>query len=209
MLTLYFAPGACSMASHIALEEAGATFEGYKMGRGEQGSEWYRKEVNPRGQVPALRVDGTVLTENFAILCYVAKLFPAARLLPEEPFAYAQTLSVMAWMSNTVHPAFSRIVRSERYAGEDPAAQAGVRETARKTFWQLCQEIDARLSGKTWIMGEQFTLADPYALVFYGWCLRAELPARELANYTAFKDRMAGRPAVRRVLEREQSPLLG
>jgi glutathione S-transferase len=78
----------------------------------------------------------------------------------------------------------------------------------KKTFWGLLGEIDGLLAGKDWVMGSKFTVADPYTLVFYGWGGRAELPMGDLKNYTAFKDRMLQRPAVRKVLEREQSPLL-
>ena len=80
-----------------------------------------------------------------------------------------------------------------------------MKETGRKSFWSNLQEIDSLLAGNDWIMGKQYTVADPYALVFYGWGVRAELPLRELANYTAWKDRMLKRPAVRKILESEQN----
>ena len=208
MMKLYFSPGACSMASRLALEEAGAKFEEQLVSipKGEQKSEAYLK-INPRGKVPALAIDGTVLTENVAILTYVAKQFPAAKLLPSDPVAEARCISTMAWLSNTVHPSFTHIFRPERFA-EDQTAQASVKETGRKAFWANLQELDGLLKGKEWMMGVQFTVADPYALVFYGWAKRIELPIKELANYTAWKDRMLKRPAVKRVLEREQSVLL-
>ena len=83
-----------------------------------------------------------------------------------------------------------------------------MKDTGKKTFWTHLQEIDGLLSGKDWIMGKEFSVADGYALVFYGWGLRAELPVKELANYTAFKERMLKRPAVRKVLESEDSIIL-
>jgi len=208
MLKLYFSPGACSMASRLALEESGAKYEEQLVSipKGEQKSEAYLK-INSRGKVPALAIDGAVLTENVAILTYVARQFPAAKLLPGDPVGEARCLSTMAWLSNTVHPSFTHIFRPERFA-EDEAAQASVKATGRKAFWANLQEIDGLLKGKEWLMGTQFTVADPYALVFYGWAKRIELPAQELANYTDWKDRMLSRPAVKRVLEREQSVLL-
>jgi len=208
MLTLYYSPGACSMASHITLEETGTSYETRPiiLAKGENKTETYLK-INPRGKVPALSIDGQVLTENVAILTYLGTRFPAARLLPTDPFESARCLSTMAWLSNTVHPSFTHFNRPERFAA-DKAAHATVKETGRNWFWANCQEIDALLKGKEWVMGAQYTVCDPYALVFYGWGLRIALPVRELAAYTALKERMLKRPAVRKVLEREESPLL-
>ena len=197
------------MASHITLEEAGAAYEVQPtlVDKGEQQSEAYLK-INPRGKVPALQLeDGKILTENAAILSYVAKKFPEANLWPCDPMAEVRAISTMAWFSNTVHPAFAHFVRPERFTA-DAAGAEKVREQGKKTFWGCVQEIDQMLVGKEWVLGSQFTVCDPYALVFYGWGVRAELPMTELANYTALKDRLLKRPAVRKILEREQSLLL-
>lgn len=209
MLTLYYSPGACSMASHIALEEAGASYQPQLVSipKGEHQATDYLKNVNSRGKVPALKTDDGILTENLAILTYIARSFPGAKLLPEEPLALARCLSHMAYCSNALHPTFARIVRPERFA-KDQAAQEAVKESARDTFWGLLQEIDGIIDGNPWVMGSQYTACDPYSLVFYGWGKRIGLPVNELKNYTAFKDRMLQRPAVKKVLEREQSPLL-
>jgi glutathione S-transferase len=208
MLTLYFSPGACSMASHIGLEEAGAAYteKPTLLTKGEQKTEAYLR-INPRGKVPALSVDGKVLVENTAILAYLAKQFPKANLLPADPLEEARCISMMAWFSNIVHPSYQRFARSERFADSD-AAKAEVKETGRKNFWANLQEINSLLEGKDWIMGKQYTVADPYALVFYGWAVRSELPMKELAAYTAWKERMLKRPAVRKILESEQNVLL-
>lgn len=208
MLSLYYCPGACSTASHIALEEAGATFTGnpVMLPKGEQKTEAYLK-INPRGKVPSLIVDGKTLTENTAILTYIAKTFPAKNLMPTDAFEQARCISTMAWFSNIVHPSYTHYMRPERFAPE-AAAQPIVKETGKKAFWANVQEIDALLAGKDWIMGKEFSVADCYALVFYGWGLRAGLPMKELANYTAFKERMLKRPAVKKVLVSEDSILL-
>jgi glutathione S-transferase len=208
MLKLYFSPGVCSMASHIGLEELGVPYEKQPtlLPKGEHKTEAYLK-INPRGKVPTLEVDGKVLTENTAILTYLAKRFPEKNLLPKDPFEEARCISTMAWFSNSVHPPFTHIVRPERFA-DDAAAQPSVKETGKKTFWAQVSEIDSMLQGKQWIMGDQFTVADGYALVFYGWGVRAELLMKDLRNYTAWKDRMLQRPAVRNVLQEEQSVLL-
>jgi glutathione S-transferase len=208
MLTLYYSPGVCSMASHIGLEETGAPYEKRPtlLPKGEHKSESYLK-INPRGKVPALDADGKIITENTAILTYLGRRFPEKKLLPSDPIEEVRCISTMAWFSNSVHPPYTHYVRPERYA-DGEAAQASVKETGKKTFHTQCTEIDGLLQGKQWIMGDQFTVADGYALVFYGWGLRAELPMKDLRNYTAWKDRMVARPAVRKVLESEESVIL-
>jgi len=208
MLTLYFSPGACSMASHIGIEETGAPYveKPTLLAKGEQKTPEYLK-INPRGKVPALSVDGRVIVENTAILAYLAKTFPQAHLLPDDAFEQARCISTMAWFSNTVHPSYAHYVRPERFASGDDAL-AAVKEMGKQAFWANLGEIDAMIGAKAWTMGEQYTAVDPYALVFYGWGVRAELPMHELKSYTAFKDRMLKRPAVLKVLTSEQSVLL-
>ncbi len=208
MLTLYFSPGACSMASHIGLEETGTPYveKPTLLAKGEQKTPEYLK-VNPRGKVPALDVDGRIIVENTAILTYLARQFPERNLLPADPVEQARSIGMMAWFSNTVHPSYQHHMRPERFAAGD-AAIAAVKEMGKKNFWANLQEIDKLLEGKDWMVANQYTVTDPYALVFYGWGVRSDFPMKELGAYTAFKDRMLTRPAVRRVLEREKSVLL-
>jgi glutathione S-transferase len=208
MLMLYFSPGACSMASHIGLEETGEPYEEKPtlLAKGEHKTDAYLK-INPRGKVPALVADGKVLVENTAILTYLGRRFPAKKLLPSDPFEEARCISTMAWLSNTVHPAYGHYFRPERYADGD-AARAEVKEAGRKAFWTALSEIDGMLQGNEWIMGSHYTLVDPYALVFYSWGVRADLPMQDLRAYTAWKDRMLQRPAVRKILESEQNVLV-
>ncbi|MDB5904616.1 MAG: hypothetical protein JWM26_3494 [Betaproteobacteria bacterium] len=208
MLTLYFSPGACSMASHIGLEETGAQYEEKPtmLMKGEHKTEAYLK-INPRGKVPALEVDGKVITENTAILTYLGRQFPDRKLLPSDPVAEAQCISTMAWLSNVVHPSYGHYLKPDRYA-ESETAQAEVKQMGNKAFFANLKEIDSMLQGKQWIMGDQYTVADPYALVFYGWGVRGNFPVNELAAYTAWKDRMLARPAVRKILESEGNVLV-
>lgn len=209
MLTLFYGPGACSMASHIGLEESGAPYQlkPVALAKGEQRTPDYL-QINPRGKVPALRLeDGSVLTENTAILTYLGLRFPENGLLPKDAADVARCISMMAWLSNTVHPAFTHIFRPERFS-EDQAALPSIKEMGKKNFWAALQEIDSIIAGKSWVQGDQFTACDPYALVFYGWGARIELPVKDLKNCAAWKERMLERPAVRKVLEREQNILL-
>ena len=114
----------------------------------------------------------------------------------------------MAWFASAVHPTFAHIIRPERFAS-DTAAQLNMKEAARKTFWAHCEEINGLLAGKEWMMGAQYTVADPYAFFFYDLGSRIKLPMRELAAYTEFSERMVQRSAVRRVRALEESGLRG
>jgi glutathione S-transferase len=204
MLTLYYAPGACSMAAHIVLEESGEKYEPSRvdLAGGEQRGEAYRK-INPQGRVPALILDnGTPIAENTAILPYLGKRFG---LWPADVIAEAKALSLIGFFAASVHPANAHIGRPERYAA-DSAAFPTIQEMGRKTFHGYLQQIDAMLAGREWF-GERYSVLDPYGFVFYTWGVRREFPMTELANYTAFKDRMVARPAVARVMEDEKIKL--
>ena len=204
-MTLYFSPGACSLASHIGLEETGAPYETKPilLAKGQQRTEAYLK-INPRGKVPALSVDGKILVENTAILTYLARRFPEKKLMPTDPAEEARCIGTMCWLSSIVHPSYQRSSRPERFA-EGEAAQAAVKEIGRKSFWANCQEIDSMFQGNNWIMGSEYTLVDPYALVFYGWGVRGGFPMKELSAYTAWQDRMMKRPTVQKSVESEQN----
>jgi len=208
MLTLFFSPGACSTASHIGIEETGAPYveKPTLLPKGEQKTEAYLK-INPRGKVPSLSVDGRIITENTAILTYLAKTFPQAKLLPADLVGEAHCIGAMAWFSNIVHPSYQRYMRPERFA-EGEAAQATVKDMGRKSFWANLQEIDSLLGSNDWMMGKQFTVVDCYGIVFYGWGVRGDFPMKELAAYTAWKDRMLKRPAVMKILQSEQNVLV-
>lgn len=207
MLTLCYSPDACSLAPHIVLEETGVSYalELVSVPKGEHQAPEHLN-VNPRGKIPALRTDEGMLTENVAILTYIARSFPQARLLPEKPIDMARCLSHIAWLSNTVHPAFTHIVRPGRFA-TDEAVYDDLRATGRENTSKLLEELDALLAGREWMLDSRYSVADPYTLVIYGWGKGHGMLVEQLANYTAFKNRMLHRPAVRRMLEREESRL--
>ena len=200
MLTLYYAPGACSMAAHIVLEESGEKYTPQRvdLANGEQKTEAYMK-IHPLGRVPALRLDsGEPLSENTAILPYLGKRF---KLWPGEPVGEARALSAIGFFASSVHPAHAHIGRPERYT-EDKGAFPGIQAMGKKTFHSYLEQIDQMYAGREWL-GEQYSVLDPYALVFYTWGVRRELPVSTLKNYTGLKDRMMKRPAVKKVLEEE------
>ena len=200
MLTLFYGPGACSIAAHIVLEESGQKYEPKRMdlAKGEQRSAEYMK-IHPLGRVPALKLDdGSPLTENTAILPYLGKRFG---LWPSDPLGEARALSFIGFCASTVHPAHGHIGRPERYT-EDKSAFPGIQAMGKKSFHEYLKQIDGMLAGREWI-GDKYSVLDPYAFVFYVWGVRRELPVGELKNYTAHKDRMLKRPAVQRVVADE------
>jgi glutathione S-transferase len=201
MLTLYYAPGACSMASHIVLEESGEKYEPRKvdLAGGEQRTEAYLK-MNPLGRVPVLGLDdGTPLTENTAILPYLGKRF---NLWPKDALGDAKALSLIGYFASSVHPAHAHVGRPERYTA-DASAFPGIKEAGLKTFHTYLKQIDTMLAGREWF-GDDYSVLDPYGFVFYSWGIRRDLPMAELKNYTAHKDRMLERDAVKRVVESEK-----
>ena len=193
MLTLYYGPGACSMASHIVLEESGEKYKPKRMdlAKGEQRTEAYLK-MNPLGRVPLLQLDnGEPLAENTAILPYLGKRF---ELWPTDATAEAKALSLIGFFAASVHPAHAHVGRPERYTA-DQSALPGIKEQGLKTFHGHLKQIDGMYAGREWL-GDSYSVLDPYGFVFYTWGVRRELPMGELKNYTAFKDRMTKRPAV-------------
>ena len=201
MLKLYYAPGACSLAAHIVLEESGEKYDLQRidLAKGEQKTEAYLK-IHPQGRVPALQLEsGENITENTAILPYLGKRFG---LWPSDPVAEARALSLIGLFAASVHPAHAHISRPERYAS-DASVFPNVQETGRNAFHGYLAQIDRLLQGRQWL-SDQYSVLDPYALTFYAWGVRRELPVADRTHYRAFKDRMLARAAVTRVLADEK-----
>jgi glutathione S-transferase len=200
---LYYAPGACSFASHIALEEVGIPYETQKLNlaEGDQRKPDYLK-LNPRGRVPTLVVDGHILTENVGILTYLGGGYPKAGLWPKQTWDQAKLVSSMAWLSNSVHPTYGHLLRPARYA-DDAAAQEAIKAKAKQMYADYLKEIDGLLAGRKWSIADHYTVLDGYLLVFYRWGNRSQLPVKELRNYTALAERVMARPAVKKVMADE------
>lgn len=211
-MKLYYSPGACSLAPHIAMEETGLAYEPVltKLAEGAQRTPEFLK-LNPKGRVPVL-VDGDyVLTENPAILRYIAGAAPSAGLWPDDPREEGRCAEWMAWCSSTVHITYAHIRRPERYATAD-AAKADVVAKGKDTARDVWGQVEARLAASrtTWAAGESFSVADPYVFLFWTWgrgaALGFDMPA-EFPAWTAHAKRMAERPSVQAVLVREGIPL--
>jgi glutathione S-transferase len=197
MLKLYYSPGACALASHIGLEEAGADYqlERIDLRAGQQKTPEYLA-VNPAGVTPALQTDQGVLTQNSAILPWVAQQHPAAALLPEDPWALAQLHAFNGFLASSVHPALGRTL----FAG----LQGEAREQAAEMALGKLQLVEDEMLQGPWVFGERYTVADGYLSVFARWARQAQLldPAR-FPKLNAHLDRVQARPAVQRVLEAE------
>jgi len=203
MLKLYTHLGTIGLACEIALEEAGAAYEVHRMdfGQNEQRAAPYLA-VNPKSRVPSLETDRGVITETPAIMGYIARSFPAARLAPEgDAFAMAELESLMSYLCSWVHPAAAHRHRGYRWA-DDPAAIADMRRKAPEVFGEAMRLIDTQLFRGPWALGEAFSVADPYLYVITSWIPRDGLNMADFPRLADHYARMGERPAVRTVLAR-------
>jgi glutathione S-transferase len=209
-LKLYYSPGACSLAPHIALEEVGDRFELSRVdiGAGQQNSPDYLR-INPKARVPALADGDWVLTEAPAILRYIAARHPAAGLWPWEPREEARCAEWLNWLSSTIQPAFVHVRRAARYAS-DPHAIEDVAATGKKNAYDLWKAVDTKLGDGPWALGERYSVADPLLMVYWIWgrgqVLGFDMP-NDFPRWTAHAHRLAARPAVRKAFATEGLPL--
>src|ERR1700738_717975 len=206
MLKLHYSPGACSLASHIALEEAKAsyTLQRVDLKAGEQRSPEYLK-INPKGRVPALKTDRGILTESPVILGYVAQAYPEAGLADlSDDFALADMQAFNLFLTATVHVAFAHVFRPTRYADGDATA-AAMKTKASASLDDCFAMIERQMSdGRPYVHGDHYTVSDPYLLVFSRWLDRAELgPVGQFPLVAAHRRRIEVRPAVQKVLAAE------
>lgn len=207
---LYYSPGACSLATHIVLEEVGDRFELSRvdLAAGQQNSAEYLR-VNSKARVPAFTDGDWVLTEVPAILRYIAARHPSSGLWPWDPREEARCAEWLNWLSSTIHIAFAHLRRASRYA-TDPRAIEDVAATAKRTCRELWLAVDAKIGGGPWALGERYSVVDPYLLVFWTWGRGPALGfdmAQDFPHWTAHALRLAGRPAVQRAFAREGLPL--
>ncbi len=205
MTKLYYAPGACSLAAHLVLEETGAPYEleVVNLRDGQQHTAAYRA-LNPKGRVPLLEDGELLLTEVTAIMVYLACKHPDAALLPENPQTLARCLEWCSWLASSVHAAaVAQIWRPQRFA-DDPALHGAISEKGKTNLRESFDLIEKRLTGCHWAVGSQYSLVDPYLLVFYRWGYRMELDMRaHYPQWTAHAERLYSRAAIRQALEQE------
>lgn len=200
MLKLYYSPGACAMASHIALEEAHADYELVKIDlrKGEQKTPAYLA-INPAGVTPALVTDEGVLTENLVIMGYVAQTHPEANLADlESSFRFGKMQSINGFLSSSLHPAIGPVLFSHPPL-EGEARQAQVDKALSKL-----ELVEHHLLQGPWVTGEQYTVADGYLSVFTRWARQAHLLDKDrFPKLNAHLNLVQSRPAVQHVLHME------
>lgn len=206
MLKLFYGPNACSLAAHIALAEAGAEFEAIRLDlkSGDQRKPEYLA-INPKGRVPALVTDRGTLTEVAVILGWVATLYPNAHLKPEgDFFNFSEMQAFNIYLASTVHIAFAHLFRPERWADSD-AAKNEMKAKVPSNLALVFKLVEDRLAdGRPWVMGGQYTVADPYLYLFARWLERDGAGGSAAMPLTrAHRDRMQQRPAVQKVLAAE------
>jgi glutathione S-transferase len=204
MLTLYYATNTCALASHIALEEAGAAFETrwVDFGAAEQTKPEYLK-INPKGRVPALVAEHGVLTETPAILAYIAQRYPEAGVAPlDDPFAFAELQAFMSYLCATVHVAHAHRARGYRWA-DDPAAFEAMKKKVPQSVGACFALIEEGMLRGPWVMGDAYTIADPYLFTLARWMEIDGVDPNAFPRVLDHRDRMAKRPAVQRALNSE------
>jgi glutathione S-transferase len=204
MLKLYYAPGACSRASHIALREAGAEFELCQVdfAAAEQRTDAYRR-VNPKGRVPALETGHGILTETPAILTYVAQQYPLAKLAPlANPFEFARLQAFNSYLCATVHVAHAHSRRGERWA-DDPAAIEAMKRKAPEVMAACFQLIEDEYFAGPWVMGEEYSIADPYLFTITQWLPAHNIESNRYPKVDGHLNRMLEREAVREAIKAE------
>jgi len=191
-MKLYYLQGACSLASLISLIEAGAAFEPVAVDRKTRkvpdGRDY--TEVNPKGYVPALEFDdGDVLTENAAVLPYIADLNPSANLAP--PVGTRARLRLQEWLgylNSELHKNFSTLFNS--------AAPEAMKQIARDNIVRRTAYIEGKLGDKPFLLGDSFSVADAYLYVILSWRQKVGVDLSQFPKVTALYDRIRARPAV-------------
>ena len=198
-MKLYYSPGACSLSTHIVLQESGMTFESIqaptKTHQLPDGTDYYT--INPLGYVPLLELDdGTRLTEGPAIAQYIADQVPDKKLAPANgTIERAQVQSWLNFISSELHKGFSPLF--------NPATPAEYKTIAIDKLMSRLTWVDQQLADKQYLMGDAYSVADPYLFTVTNWAPRVGVDITGLANLTAFRARIAARPAVQAAMNEE------
>ena len=198
-MKLYYSPGACSLSPHIALREAGVKFDLEKVDirskRLADGSDYL--QVNAKGSVPLLKLDdGRSLTEGPAIVQYIADLKPEAGLAPAN--GTYERYKVQEWLnfiSTELHKQYSPLF--------NPAAADEVKKLSRANIAKRLEWLAQELQGRSYLTGEQFTVADGYLFVVLRWSSVVDIDLTPYPAIGKFLERVAGRPRVQEALKAE------
>lgn len=200
MLTLYYSRASCAYAPHILLHDAGADFTTVEIdfATGEQTSPDFLA-INPKGRVPALVTPDGILTENPAILLYIAQTHPEAKLAPSEPFALARAQSFNMFLASTVHVAHSHKHRGARWA-DDPAAQAAMTAKVTENMAMYAGMIEAHYFTGPWVLGEDYSMCDAYLALITRWLGADGVDLADFPNLQAHDALMRTRPSMQAVM---------
>jgi glutathione S-transferase len=202
MLTLYHGSTAsCSVATHIVLEEAGAEYQAVRLNfnASENRGAAYLK-VNPKGRVPALATDKGIITETPALLLYIAQTHPNSNLAPlGDPFALAKMQDFTSYLCSTVHPAHAHRIRGARWS-DDPAVIEALKIKVPHNISDCFTLIETGYLVGPWVMGEQFTVADPYLFVLESWMESDGVDIKQFPKVNDHYNRMLLRPSVQKVM---------
>lgn len=206
MLRLYYTPHTCSLATHIALKDAGAEFELRRIdfGTTEQQSPAYLA-VNPKARVPALVTDRGVLTETPAMLAYVAQCHPASDLMPFDPFAFAEVQSFNSYLCATLHVAHAHRVRGYRWASE-ASSFADMQRKVPQSVGACFALIEATMLKGPWVFGARYTIADPYLFTLAQWLEADGVDPAVIPRVVEHRARMAARRSVQEAIAEELAP---
>jgi len=206
MLKLFYAPNTCALASHIALQEAGADYETVRLDfrKNEQRDAKYLA-INPKGRVPALATDKGILTETPAILAFIAQSFPQSHLAPlDDPFAFARVQSFNSYLCATVHVAHAHRLRGYRWVdAEDAVALAAMLKKVPQSVAECFELIESEMFVGPWVMGEKYTICDPYLFTLAGWLEGDGVDPARFPKVLDQRRRMSERPAVKAALAEE------
>ena len=206
MLKLYYTASTCSLATHIVLEEVGAEYSTARIdfATAQQTSPEYLK-INPKGRVPALVTDEGVLTETPAMLVYVAQRFPQARLAPmEDPFFFAQIQSFNSYLCSSVHVAHAHRMRGHRWVdADDKAAIAAMQRKVPESVGAGFELIEREMLKGPWVMGEQYTICDPYLFTLAQWLEKDGVDPARIPRVIDHRRRMSERPSVKKAIAEE------
>jgi glutathione S-transferase len=205
MLKLYYAPGTCALASHITLAEAGAdyTTERIDFKTNQQNSPEYLA-INPKGRVPSLVTDRGILTETPAMLAFIAQSFPKAKLAPiDDAYAFAQAQSFNSYLCSTVHINHAHRMRGARWATEE-SSFADMKRKVPQSVGAAFALIERAMLKGPWVMGETYTICDPYLFTLAGWLEGDSVDIATLPKVADHFKRMKDRPAVQKALAEEK-----
>ncbi len=206
MPELLYAPHTCSLATHIALVDAGAayTLRRIDLGATEQQSPEYLS-INPKARVPSLITARGVLTETPAMLAFIAQSYPAAMLAPlHDPFQFAELQAFNSYLCSTVHVAHAHRMRGYRWA-DDEAAIAGMQKKVPQSVSACFNLIERHMLRGPWVMGEVYTVADPYLFTLAQWLEADGVDLAQLPRVTKHRAQMLRREGVIRALAEELS----